>query len=77
MSVTVLKFITNPLGVAVIVTIMVLILYSCGANTFKIAIYTFIISALVVSLNNSYLMKEFDNEKKLEGNFPAKNPYAE
>jgi hypothetical protein len=77
MSITVLKIITNPLGVAVLVTVLVLILYSCGANVIKLAIYTFIITAVVVSLNNSYLMNEFEKERKLEGSFPSKNPYLE
>lgn len=75
MSTVALKFITNPIGVAIIITFLVLILYSCGANSMKIAIYTFIISFLVISLNNSYLLKEFEHERKLEGTFPVRNPF--
>lgn len=59
MRVQLLKAITNPLFLSIILTIIIIIFYFCMDNGAKFTIYTFVVIYLLIYLNNEYLFADF------------------
>jgi hypothetical protein len=62
------KFITNPFGAALILTILLEVVYLLSVSTILIEnairffIFAYIVSAIVIYINNHYLLNNFKPE---------------
>jgi predicted membrane protein len=68
-----LKKITNPLGAAIILTIVATIMYILFFDTkkcIKFMIYIFILSYAIIYINNEYIITDFEKEKTIPGTYP-------
>jgi hypothetical protein len=71
---TALRIVTKPIGAAIILAIISLIIFCCScAPTFKSMVRFFILTVLsafaVIYINNHYLIIDFDKEQVISGTF--------
>lgn len=69
-----IKNITTPIGASLLITLLMSLIFLLvfeGKKLIKFMIYIFVISYVVILVNNEYLFKTFDLERTIPGPYPG------